>query len=55
MDLGFTKKDIFLYLYLFIYSYVHTLFGPFLPPAPALSLSQGNIFKHWKKEQLFNK
>jgi hypothetical protein len=25
-------KNIFLFFSLFIYSYVHTLFGPFLPP-----------------------
>jgi hypothetical protein len=28
------KRDFFLFLFLkFIYSYMHTLFGPFLPPA----------------------
>jgi hypothetical protein len=31
-------KNLFIYLSLFVYSYVHTLFGPFFPSTPAPSL-----------------
>jgi hypothetical protein len=33
------NEGFFSVIYLFIYSYVHTSFGPFLPPLPTLFFS----------------